>query len=924
MLDVGSGIVARDAEDRAVAEFLERASAGAAELIVEGEAGIGKTTLLWSAAEQARSRGFRVLRSQGAPAEVTYAYAAVADLLRGVDTELWADLPEVQRTALHRAIEGNPDSRGIASDERAVAAAFLAVVERIEVESPVLVVIDDAQWLDASSRVVIGFAIRRLNGRAGMVVAIRTEEPGSRDVLSLLRSSRPDVDTRIEMGALSLGALHAVVSQRLGRALPRPIITRIHEISGGNPFFAVELARGMGGDQADVLLDLPSGLAALVHRRIGQVDGDAAKLLLAMACATAPTVELVSLATGISATRVVELIESADDDGIVQFDGNAMRFAHPLFATGVYTEANPSRLRAMHRSLADVVKQPELKARHLALAATSDDPATVKALDSAATVTMANGAPAVAAELVELAIKRGGDTPQRRIRAAELHFRAGSFAHARTHLRLTIDKLPARSTSLCIALMLMGAVLGYGDSLKSAVEALSRAVDEADDNLPLRLQGLLLLTPTAALVGRIKESVQHAKTAVACADELGAAGLRSQALAMWATVSCMYGLGVDRYALQTALDLEEPDGAVAATFQASAAAAQIEGWCGNLEMARAGIQDMQRRFVERGTETDILWAAEQATMINIWLGRYEDATAIADDAVQRAEQLGGQHMLVTAWGRRSAVAAYIGQCDKARADAVAAISTAHAIGGEFLVIAPTTSLGFVEVSLGDYPAALAALEPILATFPIYGTEIVTAGYLPDAVEALTALGRVDEAERLVSALERNGAQYDRPWMLAVGARGRAHTLAARGELEAAQEAAEQAMDHHERLPMPFERARTQLLLGQIQRRRRHGRAAAATLDEALATFERLGAPLWARRTHAEQARVARPQGDGNRLTPTELRVAERAATGLSNKQIAAEMFMAEKTVERNLSRVYRKLGIRSRAALYVQLEGLRG
>jgi DNA-binding CsgD family transcriptional regulator len=283
--------------------------------------------------------------------------------------------------------------------------------------------------------------------------------------------------------------------------------------------------------------------------------------------------------------------------------------------------------------------------------------------------------------------------------------------------------------------------------------------------------------------------------------------------------------------------------------------------------------------------------------------------------------MGGSLVLVAAWTQQAAVAAYTGREADARAAARASIDTSHQIGAIRLAKEPTNSLAFLEVSLADYPAALAALQPYFDVFDTTGgTEIEGGGHLPDMIETLTALGRSRDAEPLVEALEHKGALHDRPWMLAMGARGRSHLLAARGDLDGAQHAAERAMTHHQRLPMPFEKARTQLLLGQLQRRRRRKRDAAASLREALDTFERLGTPLWASRTRAELARLDSPRGDGQGLTSAEQRIAALAATGRSNKQIAAELFIAEKTVEMNLSRVYRKLGIRSRAGLSVALQ----
>ena len=196
------------------------------------------------------------------------------------------------------------------------------------------------------------------------------------------------------------------------------------------------------------------------------------------------------------------------------------------------------------------------------------------------------------------------------------------------------------------------------------------------------------------------------------------------------------------------------------------------------------------------------------------------------------------------------------------------------------------------------------------------TELMFAWHLPDVVEAMVGVGRLDEAESLTSALEQNGIELDRHWMKAVGMRCRAMLLAARGDVTAAEQTAHRAMAEHDRLPMPFERGRTQLLLGQLQRRLRQKNTAAKNLNEALQPFEDLGTPLWVRRARAELARaVVAPTEDLSQLTPSEQRVAEMAASGATNKDIAAAMFISAKTVEHNLTKIYRKLGISSRAEL---------
>ena len=916
---MAGGVVEREVEDRAVADFLVRAEGGPAGLVVEGEAGLGKTTLVLDAAGRAADRGFRVLSAHGSPAEVSYAYSAVADLVSGVDDAMVAALPEVQRIALQRAQLGVVVAGAPATDERMVANAFLSVIERMSTQAPVLLAIDDGQWLDASSRAVIGYTARRLTGRTGLLVSFRTGESVSAVAQSWLDFGRPETIARVRMRPLSLGGVHILIAARLGHTPTRPAIVRIYEISGGNPFFALELAASAGDDVSATTVGLPASLAALVCRRIGEVADDVAAVLLAAACAATPTVELVASATEMTPARVVELLESVESRGVVGIDGIRVRFTHPLFATGVYADAAPSRRRAMHRTLAAAVDQPEVKARHMALAATTGEPATLAALDAAAEATSAQGAPAVAAELIELALNLGGDSAQRRIRAGELHFRAGSLVPAREHLQATLSDLPP-GLLRCMALMWLGAVKAYDDDTAGAVEAMSEAADAAGDNAPLRLLCLLRLALVLVMTDRLGEAIERGAMAVEIADQLGVPDLRSQALSIWVAGKFAYGLGVDHQALQIALELEDPRGGATTWFRASAVDAMISAYTGDLERARSQMLVLQQRMLDGGTEVDIIWAAVHLAAIAVWSGRYAEATEAARQAVQRAEQMGGRLALTTAWTPQAAAAAYTGREAEARAAAKAAIDTAHQIGAPQLAKEPTVTLGFLDVSLGNYAAALAVLQPRVDAFhSIHDTEIEGGAHLPDAIEALIAVGRIDDAEPLVDALECNGAARDRPWMLAVGARGRSQMLAARGDLEGAQRAVEQALTHHQRLPMPFETARTQLLLGQLQRRRRNKQAAAATLSQALSTFENLGTPLWAQRARAELARLSGTRAARGGLTPAEERVARHAAAGLSNKEIAAELFLSPKTVEMNLSSVYRKLGIRSRAQLHARL-----
>ena len=294
---VPSRVVSRPDEGRAVAAFLGTAATEPAALVAEGEPGIGKTTLCLSAIELAQERGFLVLSARPAEAESVLAYASLADLLSGVDSSVLTDLPTPQRLAIDRVLL-RAEAEDLSTDQRAVGAGFVSVVELLAETAPVLVAIDDLQWLDPSSRNVISFAARRLSARVGVFGTVRTDPDERGSAASWLQLPQPDGVQRVQIRPLSLGGLNAVITQRLGRSLSRPAIVRIQEVSGGNPFYALELARAMDGDVRSADMPLPMTLTELVRARIGSLDESVRDVLLAMACLAAPTVELVSRATG--------------------------------------------------------------------------------------------------------------------------------------------------------------------------------------------------------------------------------------------------------------------------------------------------------------------------------------------------------------------------------------------------------------------------------------------------------------------------------------------------------------------------------------------------------------------------------------------------------------------------------------------------
>lgn len=904
-------VIERPAEFRAVTEFLSCAERCPCALVIEGPAGVGKTTLWLEGVEAARERGFRVLTARAAQAETALAYATVADLLGDIDPEVLAGLPEVQCVAVDRVLL-RADGDGPGTDQGVVAAAFTTALQRLTEDRPLLLGLDDVQWLDPSSQAVVSFAARRLTGRFGLLVTERSEHEGE-GAAEWLRLSTSDAAGRVHVGPLSLGGLHALVSTRLGRTFPRPTMVRIAEISGGNPFYALELARAIeaGGSQSV----LPATLAELMRQRIGRLEPETQTLLLAAAASAAPTVDLLSRVTRNTPERTVELLEEAKTKGIIAIEGGNVAFTHPLLARSVYTDATRRERRAMHRALAEEVDSPESRARHMAMAASSADATTLQALDEAAAAAWERGAPAAAAELLELAIGLGGDTPVRRIYAADQYLHAGDLPRAEKLLEGLTDRV-ARGVHRATALNLLASMRIHSNSFGEAVEMLEEALKNDEGDREVRVRTLLLLSYAQLNEGDFGRALRNVERAAAYAEDIGHNDLTSQVLAVRATIACMCGRGIDWASIQRALVLQDPHSQAPVAFRPRANYAMLLAWACRLDEASAQMTVVRERCVERGAETDLIFVAVFTGLIEIWRGNYDAAAKVAAETVERAQQLGGEHMRVIAKVIQSAVAAYAGRETQTREVARKAIDLAHACGSPRLADWAAMSLGFLEVSLGNHEQALQVMQPLIERFPyLPGTEIVTVGYVPDAVEAMIALGRADEALPMIETLETNGRMVHRAWMLAIGARGRSMWHAAGGDVAAAVRMAEQALSHHEWLPMPFERARTLLLLGQLQRRQRQKDVARLTLTEALEVFESLGTRLWAARARAELARLSTAPGGNLGLTASEQRVAELAATGMTTKDVAAALFISPKTVETNLSRIYRKLDIKSRAEL---------
>jgi DNA-binding CsgD family transcriptional regulator/tetratricopeptide (TPR) repeat protein len=492
-------------------------------------------------------------------------------------------------------------------------------------------------------------------------------------------------------------------------------------------------------------------------------------------------------------------------------------------------------------------------------------------------------------------------------------FDAGDPGRARVLLERVIADMSAAPLR-AEALYALAVVRFIDDGYLEASGLLQRALDEDNPGEPLRIRISTTLAYALYMTGAPDSAWRCAENAVSLAEQLGHPGLLSEALGARSTIRFFGGGGIDEASMQRALELEDHDSFTPIMLRPSVEHALMLACIGDLDTSYDRMQAIERRCIDKGEEGELIFVDFYVVVNRIWRGDLAEARRLADDVTGLARRLDAEFPTMLSLVLRAWLAVYDGSEDEARQAVADAIGASKRSGTAWHEAWALTALGFLEVSLRNYGAAVDTLQPLLSAHVPDSTEINAASFIPDAVEALTAVGRADEAEPLVDALERNGRRLDRAWMRAVGARGRAMVLAARGDAEAAVQSARSALTEHDRLPMPFERARTQLLLGQLLRPDRA--EASAVLHEALAAFEELGSPLWADRARAELAGTrprARAAQDG--LTPAEQRVAELAASGMTNRDVAATLFISAKTVEATLARVYRKLGIRSRAEL---------
>lgn len=903
-------LVGRDRELARVGAFLDAAAPGA--LTIGGEAGIGKTALWRRGIEEARGRGLAVLAATPDEPEAQLPYAALGDLLRGMAGSLVTRLAPPRRRALEVALLLAEASRP--PDRRAVALACLDVLDLVVRDAPVLVAIDDAQWLDAASAAALGFALRRFAGRE--VRVLLTHRTGQPRML-------PDEITaeRLELEPLSLGALHRLLVMQQGLRLSRPLLRRVHERSQGNPLHALELARALAGGArmpGPAGFDPPRDLSALVEKRLASLPPATRAALLEAAATSRPSLDLVRRLHD----DADELLRPAVEAGLVAIDGGRLRFAHPLYAAVCYRSVPDAERRAAHARVAAAVDDPSERARHLALAAPGPDPDVAAALDEGAAYARAHGAPDVAAELMQLALRltpaQDADSRARRAReSARFLLEAGEASLARTTLEDALASAPGR-TERARLLLDLAEVVFEEEGSPEAVELARRALAEADDE-DTRVAVHLALAGRSEI--EAEERLEYIENVLSRVRERSDVepGLEAKALRDYAVIMFHLGRSFPDGAVERAHELEQASGAPPTVAWR---ARTIRGECGKyldrFAEATELLDAAQALAVAEGDESSLAEIVAHRAELALWAGRFDEAAELADAGVAaaRAAELRGRLPQVLDF--RAQVRAHRGDAPGTYADAGEVLDTPRLAG--WAAGLAYWSLGFLELSRDDGAAAVRHLD---AAETAYWRHLISEArqwrYVPEHVEALVATGQSERARPLVVRLEEWAARLQTGSSAALTARARAFVAESDGDRGAALDGHAFAAARFDELRLPFEAARSRLHLGRTQRRARRKREARATLEQALATFDRLGAPLWAERAREALGRIGGRVASGGKLTAGERRVAELVAVGRSNKEIAATLVVTPRTVEAHLTRVYAKLGVRSRTELAARL-----
>jgi tetratricopeptide (TPR) repeat protein len=738
----------RESETRSIEGFLERAALEPAVLVLAGEPGIGKTALWQAGVELAHAGTVRVLAHRAVEAEATLAFAGVSELLAGVVDEVLPCLEGLRRRALQAALLLDEVDAGGAPDPRAIGLAVLESLKALSVDAPVLVAIDDFQWLDTASARTLLFAIRRLTDeRVGTLLTIR---PGAREIDRGLASGFAEW---VSVGPLDVAALFAVLRDHLGLELSRPQLTQLRDVTAGNPFYALQIARELAlwPPAPGRPLRIPGGLREVVGGRLAKLTAESRETLLLAAAMARPTIEALTAARG-DRDIVLEGLEHAVSAGVVEIDEDRVRFSHPLLASVCYSDAPLWRRRQAHAQLSAAVSDREERARHLALSAEGPDPSVAAALDQAAPHALGRGAPAAAADLYEIAAHL---TPamnpaarrRRLVDAAEAHRLAGDRDRASAILDELLAETPPGNQRADVLFALARARQA---DLPTIVRWCESAIEEAGDDHRRAAEILTFESWMLLLQGQVTDALALARDALNHAEAAGDDELLARAIARVAMAET-WTLQITSGLLERGVEIEQRLPHTLEFHESPRITLARRLMClADFDAARpllAGAEEHAKQKGDEGTRAHVLFHRFQVEWFS---GHWGKADLLATAGLELAEQLRDEQYRAIALYARSLLDAHLGRVEAARSAATESLAIAEALSDSLFALQSRTVLGFLELSQGDPAAADRQLRELPRWLDSHGWAEPTDFAWANTIEALIEIGELDEARAYTS------------------------------------------------------------------------------------------------------------------------------------------------------------------------------
>ncbi|WP_370384769.1 AAA family ATPase [Catenulispora sp. GAS73] len=919
--------ISRPAELAAVRELIADPAGRPRALVLTGEAGIGKSTVWSAGVELAREAGWRVLSARGDQTETGLSFAGLTDLLDPVLDEVLDRLSDAQRIALEVAmVRRLPDGGRLGPNE--IGNAVAAAIRELARDRPLLLAIDDLPWIDGATVAAFEYALSRLGGEGLRVLATQrtastlAAAPPAPELL-------PADDVRsVPVTAIDVTAADELLAERLDLRLPPTTLRGLVEHSGGNPFWILEfgaaLRRG-DGDRAE--LPVPTALTDLVRERLGSLPPDARQALVVTAALPQPSPELVIRALSKQADDPIDpiaAVERAVADGVLTVsESQRLRPAHPLLGAAALDALLPLARAGLHRRLAELVEDPEQRARHVMLAAGEPpDAETADRLAAGAEAARGRGAVSGAIELADPAIRF---TPpelvsalaQRQVDTAELYYMRGDIEKAR---ELAATAWAAESAEPSVrrrALALLTHTSLYTQGAAAAQKVVDEALAETADDPWLRSLALAF-----AADFNVASDPPHARRsaveAIEICDRLGAEAdptALSTALLALVEIDMFAGRGLDRSLVERAGAAQADRRWIPFIERAEVRFGLSVKYVDDLDTSRAVLTRMVRTAQEMGETSATLVLQAHLAYTEVQAGRpgaARAALAAFEDAAREAGPGIGEPASLTV--ARALLDIMDGDLDGAEAALLAALERLPPI--PLVRVIMDTPLATIALLRGDVGQAITLLDGVLEQArAVYVHEPAARGRPEgDLGQALVTAGRLAEAEAVASELAEIGERLGRPTLSGIALRVRGLIAAAQGELDEAAELLTRAVEAHDASPMPIERGRSLLALGQVQRRRKAKTEARQALQDALDCFDSHGHRPFAQLVEAELARGQRA-GAGSVLTASEQRVADLVAGGFTNREVAARLSMSVRTVESHVASVFRKLGVRSRTEL---------